>query len=679
MPPRNPNFVGRDIILTTITAFLASAQPVAVNVLHGPGGIGKSQLAIEVAYRRAKDYSVVWWVDADPPSSIPIGLAQLAQVLGVATDGVDSSVRSLTALMRQRNDWLVIFDNAREPTALRPFLLSDVGHTIVTSRNPEWSTVAHGTEVGAFSRAETTRLLQRRVPAIDSSTAHDIAEELGDLPLAAEQVGAFLTQTQYHPAQYLSLLRTQQNRALALGVDESHGGRIADLWSISLEDLSRTNSTAVDLLRLCSLFGPGAIPLDLLRNQRTLLSGPLSAISKDEIGLAIALGDLIRWSLVKRSNDTLLIHRLLQTSVRENMDRESRRSLAELVTGILCSALERDPSDPAEWMWLSQVIPHLLTAPDLDRVHDPRVRRATIAAGWQLFRSGDFITAQSLLEPSVVTWAAELGSDHTDVLSLGNLLGNVFRNIGRLSDARDVHGEVLARRVRLLGKEHPDSLTSASNLANVLHTLGSYPEAVRLAGQTLRSRKVVLGSEHPETLRSMSNLAFGLDLNGDIVNARRLHERALTLRTRVLGPAHPDTLTSMSALADVLYEMREYAAAYELHRRAYNSRAETVGSSHPHTLTSGIGMASDLYASGRDTEARSLLFEIYDHLNRVPVRSNSQVLTVAFRLTQLLVESGDNEKAITIAAQSIDASRQTFGDGHEYTRYFNDLFDTVSE
>jgi hypothetical protein len=75
LPARNAAFTGRDSLLVHFREASASGQRVAVQALHGRGGAGKTQLAIDYAYRFASDDGIAWWIAAEDPALIPDRLA----------------------------------------------------------------------------------------------------------------------------------------------------------------------------------------------------------------------------------------------------------------------------------------------------------------------------------------------------------------------------------------------------------------------------------------------------------------------------------------------------------------------------------------------------------------------------------------------------------------------------
>jgi hypothetical protein len=175
---RNPHFTGRDDLLAQLRAALESGQAAALTqpqAIHGLGGVGKTQLAVEYAYRHASEYDVVWWMRADTPALIAGDLALLAQPLQLPErDERDQNVvvQAVRRELAQRDRWLMIFDNAEEPRDVRPFLPSfDYAqearrHILITSRNPVWGALAHPLDVQVLPREQAVEFLFKRVGVI---------------------------------------------------------------------------------------------------------------------------------------------------------------------------------------------------------------------------------------------------------------------------------------------------------------------------------------------------------------------------------------------------------------------------------------------------------------------------------------------------------------------------------
>jgi hypothetical protein len=356
VPPRNRHFTGRSQLLDQIWAGLATGGPVAVTALHGLGGIGKTQVAIEYAHRHAADYELVWWIDAEQAPLLAVQLAALASHLGLPVTGhVTSDAAAVLDALRRRDSWLLVFDNAEHPAAVRPWLPGGPGHTLITSRYPAWGGLAHPVEVDILTRTEAVALLTRRVPRLDPQVANAVSDELGDLPLALEQAAAYLETTGMPSADYLGRLRTRRDQMLSRGYDLAHGGTIDTVWSLSLDSLRDREPAAVALLDLCAHFGPEPIPLALIEDHPDLLGELLRRIvvgSDPAIDLDDTLGTVLAYSLARRNGTTIQVHRLVAAVIRSHQPAALAEKVSDDSTGAAgfppASARRRGPSRMAD-------------------------------------------------------------------------------------------------------------------------------------------------------------------------------------------------------------------------------------------------------------------------------------------------------------------------------------------
>ena len=278
---RNRDFTGREEILESVRSKLSSGSRAAVTqAIAGLGGVGKTQLAIEYAYRHAAEYDAVLWVGADGAEQAAANLAQQAVAipqLGVTVETPqDDALRAVLAWLEHTPGWLLIFDNANHPNDVRPLLPRSLGldgtvgrggHVLITSRHRDWSGTAQSVGVPVWSREESLQFVQERTgrdlsAESDASSADALCEALGDLPLSVAQACGYMTATETTLAEYLELFQTRradlwkQEQDTTSPPDEYHS-TVAATWSLALD---RLPATAVALLRVCSCLAPEPIP-----------------------------------------------------------------------------------------------------------------------------------------------------------------------------------------------------------------------------------------------------------------------------------------------------------------------------------------------------------------------------------------------------------------------------------
>jgi hypothetical protein len=238
---RNPNFTGREALLTNLRKALTSEQStILTQAIHGLGGVGKTQLALEYTYRYMNAYDVVWWISSENLSTLDTNYANLAVRLNFPEkDETEQSVMvaAVRDWLNQNPGWLLIFDNAQDMEEVRPYLpQAAIGHVLITSRNVNWEGMASSFKVTPFDPQESVAYLLKRTGQEDQNAAKQLAEELGHLPLALAQAGAYIKSAQKSLAAYLNLFRQHQQVILARGKPETdYENTVATTWELSFE------------------------------------------------------------------------------------------------------------------------------------------------------------------------------------------------------------------------------------------------------------------------------------------------------------------------------------------------------------------------------------------------------------------------------------------------------------
>ncbi|MFI9832726.1 FxSxx-COOH system tetratricopeptide repeat protein [Streptomyces sp. NPDC051913] len=641
LPARNASFTGRDSLLVHLREALASGQRVAVQALHGRGGVGKTQLAVEYAYRFAGEYEFAWWVASEDLALIPDQLAALASRTGIAPASTPpaAAVELLLAELGTMPRWLLVFDNAEDPDALAPFLPGGLGHVLITSRSPHWNAYAVPVDVDTLSRAESVALLRAQGAVLTDADADDIATTLDDLPLALAQAAALLTRG-LSPADLKEELAANLGDVMTHNPPPGYPVGLAAQVRLTRSRLKAEHPGAGAVVDALALLAPEPFPLTLCSGR---LPDQASALLAETMGSRLAAGSAVeavaRHGLARVAGGTLQLHRLTQDMLKGQMKgQEQDQAMADAET-LLTAAYPGDAWEPRRWPAWQILLPHVL-AIDPARLDTSRARNVLGQACWYLMDRGQARTVRERLQRLYDTCLQQLGPDHDDTLRAAHRLARAYDDTQDHERARALDEDTLSRHRRLLGDEDPGTLASALNLAVRLRALGRDEEALALDEKTLAVRRRVLRMEHPDTLRTASNLAVDLAKVGRVGEAVVLGEETLEAQRRVLGPEHPETLRTGAGLASSLAEAGRVAEAVVLGEETLEAQRGMLGPEHPETLNTANNLAVDLAELGQVGDAVVLGEETLEARRRVLGEDHVETRRTAGWLERLVKRQG---------------------------------------
>ncbi|MFI5808278.1 FxSxx-COOH system tetratricopeptide repeat protein [Streptomyces sp. NPDC051561] len=733
MPPRNLVFTGREELLVALEHGLRDG-PTAVlpHALHGMGGVGKSQLALEYVYRHAAEYEVVCWIPAERPTQIQQAFVELARRLHLpVSNEAITAVPAVLEALRTGNPygkWLLVFDNAESPAAVQEYFPSTpeggpVGSVIVTSRNPQWNTLAHPLEVDVFERQESIQLLRRRNPDLSIEDADMLAAVLGDLPLAVEQASAWRAETGMPPAEYLRVFEEKSAELMAVSPPTQYEKTVATAWNVSLDHVEGKNAGAIQLLQLCAYFAPEPVSRQFFSNAVSEPIAPeLDRIFTDPIRLSRAIREISRYSLAKIDHRTnsIQMHRLVQAVLEARMTEEERRTFRHGAHLLLAANAPSDPKEPQNWARFGELAPHVIASRAPLSAHR-NVRQMVYNVAEYFFRWGDHVAALEFSSETYESWRRLFGEDDPQTLMLGrhvrfimwtmgqypqaaelgqqmlasledsgpDLEEEYLRVKGQVSGDRRASGDfrgalefdqdVYARAVRSYGDEDPETLLHAHNLAVTQRGNGLFREAKALDESSWRAKVQMFGADAPTTLHSEASLILDRQELGEYAESEKACVEAVDAFRGTFGDLHPSTLRAVARLGVAHRKAGHHEAAEANTRVARNALIERYGDRSPDTLQASLNLSIDLRQNGDlpgalklGERTRTLYSQVFgkDHPHTVAADAN---LAVTLRLLDRVDEARKLNESV------IARFRGPLGDAHPHTlcaaiNLANDLF-----
>ncbi len=543
---RNPHFTGRDGLLDQLrqqliaaeqndTAKICGAALTQPQAVQGLGGIGKTQIAVEYAYRYCQDYQVVLWVRVDTREALISDYVEIAKLLNLPQkDDQDQTlvVQAVLQWFKTHTQWLLIFDNADDLSLVHTYLpMQGNGSIIITTR-------AHAIdkfgsiEVERMGLKEGREFLLNRTNRLEyvsdeeRKKATDIAIVLDLLPLALDQAGAYIEETGCSFSDYLLVYQARRKELLdrrgGNGATKEHPVSVAATFSLSFQKVEQANPSAAELLRLSAFLAPDKIPEELIRDCANLWSSPLQQAA-DLFAFNGMMEELLKYSLVNRllDNKAFSIHRLVQAVQIDTMEKDMQCKWAERVIQAVNKVFPDNPEDVSVWSQCLRYLDQVQACNTLIKQYTlPLLEAADLLnrTGSYLKMQASYTLAEPLFERALAIREQQVGSEHPDVAVALNGLAVLYFEQEKHAEAEPLFKRALAIWEEL-GQKHPNVAVALNGLASLYFMQGKYKEAESLFKRAQRIMISIPG--HHDVAYSLNNLATLYQSRGSI--AKRSH------------------------------------------------------------------------------------------------------------------------------------------------------------
>ncbi|KAN0072316.1 hypothetical protein V8E54_009245 [Elaphomyces granulatus] len=705
--PEVEHFVAREVELAEMHGILCGNGSRRTVVLHGLGGIGKTQLTIAYAKQHKDNYSAVFWLNIKDEDSIKRSFSKAAkQILREhpsvsrlssvdIKENFDEVIDAVKAWLSLPNNtrWLMIYDNYDNPKLprntdpaavdIRNYLPESYhGSVIIATRSSEVK-IGHPIRIKKLEdMCDSVKILlnaSRRKEPIDDPDAVKLAKELDGLPLALATAGAYLDQSAIGFSDYLRLYKASWTRLLETSPELSlyEDRTLYSTWQLSFDHVKQRNELSAKLLQLWAYFDNQDIWFELLRHGNSKDPLWIRELTKDELSFNEAVRVLSDHGLVEvdMSSQELTesrgysIHGCVHSWTIYVLNQEWDYDLAKLALKFV--GLHVPENKSAKW-WLTQR--RLLQ-------HAARCSHAVLngmvtgdGMEWALYNLGRLYMDQDKLDEAEKMYQCALqgeekalGPDHTSTLETVNNLGNLYVSQGKLDEAEKMYQRALQGKEKALGLDHTSTLNTVNNLGILYSSQGKLDKAEKMYQRALQGKEKALGLDHTSTLDTVNNLGNVYKSQGKLDEAGKMYQRALQGCEKALGLDHTSTLDAVINLGNLYKSQGKLDEAEKMYQRAMQGMEKALGPDHTSILDT-VNSLGNLYLSqGKLDEAEKMFQRALQGYEKTFGPDHRSTLNTVNNLGNLYFSQGKLDEAEKMYQRAMQGMEKALGPDHTST------------
>lgn len=684
---QNPFFTGRTDVFAALHGNFHRGTSHCIQSLNGMGGIGKTQIAIEYAYRYRGTYQAVIWIQGSSRELLESELFALAHALSIPERDCTHEQKLLAAIKRWfqcHSNWLLIIDDIGDFELMSLFVPSQhQGHILLTTQKQATGMWAHPFPLSPMTLEESTSFLIHRARITISQIeddklvanyyqqAREIVLAVSAHPLALDQAGAYIEETQKSLIDYLTLYRRHSSAFLGRRGQLSHGHpeSVKATLTLAFQEVSRRNPLAMELLQLLSFFYPDAIPDAIILEGTTLLQGSLQLFDSDPFAFDDAISALRCFSLVHHHADTtiLSIFPVMQGMIKDGLSSQMHRSQSEIVVKLVNNVFP--DGGYQSWKRCQRYFAQAQHCADYIVTFSFRFKEAADLLkrlGNYAYERACYDDAERFLTHAHHLYEELQGPEHLDTVDSLSALAYLAMKQGKFSDAMRLLQQSLNICELRFGSDHPEIAQRFNGFALLLQNEGKYIQAESFYQRALAIYEVQK-LNHIDLAATLNNLASLYHDQKKYVLAERLYNQALALRESILPLTHPDIAESMNNIAHLYYDMKQYERAESLFQRALEICEATIGSDHPDFAHSLNNLAACYDSMQRYTQAEELYQRVFSIYKRAYTPDHPEMTTPINNLAYLYDAQNDYIRAEQLYQQSLAICEKSLGTEHPDT------------
>jgi tetratricopeptide (TPR) repeat protein len=657
LPPRNLFFTGRDDILTNLHDSFNDSNSLAITqAIKGLGGVGKSETAVEYAFRYRKYYDAVFWVRAETFGEVLKDFALIGAKLGITGSSDTEIFEHVKSWLEQNNKWLLVLDNVEDLKLVQQIIPSPCnGCVLITTRSNALGKIKRYS-LDCMNDDDGALLLLRRASIIDEQDtlqnadedqqqlAKDISHALGGLPLALDQAGAYIEEKCYGLDEYLEDYKDLLGQRGELSQD-THLDSVTVTFTLCFNKVKQKNPESAQLLEMCAFLAPDDIPEEIFTD----------GLQQDKKTFRECIAAAARLSLLDRNtqNKTFSIHRLVQEVLRQGMDEDKHKVIAERCVRAMDSVYPHP--DYENWPQCSRLTPHAQSLFTWIVDYSIETDEAAIIfnrTSYYLNSQARYAEAELLCLQAIEIGEKMLGAEHPILAIYLNNLAGLYYSQGKYEQAEPLFLRVIEIGEKMLGAEYPTLASYLNNLAELYRVQGKYEQAEPLIKRVIEIKDKALDKDHPGLASSISILAIIYNRQGKYEEAELLYLRAIEIFEKALGKEHPNVATALNNLSALYYAQGKYEEAEPLYIRAIEIDEKALGKEHPGLATALNNLAVLYRAQGKYEDAEPLYLRVIEIFEKTLLDDHPNLATGYMNYAIFLKETGREAEARVYAVKA---------------------------
>ncbi|OBT63871.1 hypothetical protein VE03_06634 [Pseudogymnoascus sp. 23342-1-I1] len=700
------HFVAREAELSEMRRELSGDGSRRTVILHGLGGIGKTQLSVAYAKRHKDSYSAIFWLNIKDEDSIKQSFAKIAKQISRdhpstlrfskmdINESLDEVIDAVKAWLSRPNNtrWLMIFDNYdnpklpsnSDPTAvdIQKFLPESYqGSIIITTRSSHVRT-GHSIQIQKLrdvrDSLEILSNVSRREGLRSDPNAIMLARELDGLPLALATAGAYLDQVAVSVSDYLRLYKQSWVQLQKSSPElDSYDTGLYSTWQISFDHVKKQNDLSARLLCFWAYFDSQDLWLELLQHCDSNDPDWVRELTKDELSFHQAVRVLTSHGLVEvdASSQDLIesrgysIHGCVHSWTIHVLNQVWDHELARLAMKFIGShAPEEQTGRP--WLTQRRLLQHAMRCsymvlnsliPDDDIARE--CNRLGILYGYQV----KLVEAEQMFERALQSCEKAWDPGHASTVTPVNNLGSLYTRQGRLVEAEQMYQRALQVCEKEGGLEHELTLFTVKNIGDLYKDQGKLVEAEQMYQRALQGFEKAWGPEHTLTLDTVNSLGVLYAHQGKLVEAEQMYQRALQGKEKAWGLEHISTLSTVNDLGKLCLDQGKLVEAEQMYQRALQGYEKAWGPEHVSTLNT-INSLGILYPrQGKLVEAEQMLERALHGKEKALGPEHKSTLNTVYSLGILYKHQGRLVEAEQMCERALQGFEKAWGPEHEST------------